>query len=192
MELDKSSTDGPAIDEKKQKLIVLTELEELERDEHEIFDDYLEMVITFGYITMFASVFPLGAAIIVLFIYIETRSDVFRLEKNLRRPIPEKTFHIGSWSFIIEIFCILAVFSNIIICCYASKQIDHLLPWMLEYRDNEKTSLITVGCIENTLLISIFILKLTFDVTPEWVNVYLARKAYRSGTNEHIVIVKAQ
>jgi hypothetical protein len=27
---------------------------ELEKDEYEEFDDYLEMIITFGYITMFA------------------------------------------------------------------------------------------------------------------------------------------
>mmetsp|Transcript_35646 Transcript_35646/g.54530 ORF Transcript_35646/g.54530 Transcript_35646/m.54530 type:complete len:239 (+) Transcript_35646:1382-2098(+) len=118
-ELEKTSGDNLA--KKRKEFCVLWELEELERDEHEIFDDYLEMIMTFGYITMFASVFPLGATIIVIFIYIETRSDIFRLEKTLRRPIPEKTFHIGSWSAIIEIFCILAVFSNIIICCYASK-----------------------------------------------------------------------
>lgn len=30
------------------------ELEELEKEEYEIFDDYLEMIITFGYITLFA------------------------------------------------------------------------------------------------------------------------------------------
>lgn len=85
------------IQEKKKKLIVLEELGEIKKDEHEIFDDYMEMVVTFGYLTMFAGVFMLGAAIIALFILIETRSDVFRLENTLKRPIPGKTYHIGSW-----------------------------------------------------------------------------------------------
>lgn len=31
------------------------ELAELEKEEHEPFDEYLEMIITFGYITLFAS-----------------------------------------------------------------------------------------------------------------------------------------
>ena len=85
------------IQDKKKRLIVLEELGELKKDEHEIFDDYMEMVVTFGYLTMFAGVFMLGAAIIALFILIETRSDVFRLENTLKRPIPGKTYHIGSW-----------------------------------------------------------------------------------------------
>lgn len=85
------------IQEKKKKLIVLEELDEIKKDEHEIFDDYMEMVATFGYLTMFAGVFMLGAAIIAVFILIETRSDVFRLENTLKRPIPGKTYHIGSW-----------------------------------------------------------------------------------------------
>ena len=118
------------IHEKKKRLIVLEELDEIKKDEHEIFDDYMEMVVTFGYLTMFAGVFMLGAAIIALFILIETRSDVFRLENTLKRPIPGKTYHIGSWQLVIEIFCMLSIFSNIIICCFATDQIDYLLPWL--------------------------------------------------------------
>jgi hypothetical protein len=30
-------------------------MEEVEKEDHEPFDDYLEMIITFGYITLFAS-----------------------------------------------------------------------------------------------------------------------------------------
>lgn len=33
-------------------------MKELERDEIELFDDYLEMIMTYGYITLFASAFP--------------------------------------------------------------------------------------------------------------------------------------
>lgn len=88
------------------------------------------MIVTFGYITMFASVFPLGASIILIFILIEQRSDLFKIETTMKRPIPEKTHHIGSWTIILEIFCLLAVFSNIIVSCFASDQVDYLFPWM--------------------------------------------------------------
>lgn len=99
---------------------MLEQLQELEKDEHEVFDDYLEMIMTFGYITMFASVFTLGATCIFIFILIETRSDIFKLDKTKRRPMPTKAHSIGSWSVIIDIFTFLSVFSNVIVCCYAS------------------------------------------------------------------------
>ena len=85
-----------------------------------MFDDYLEMVMTFGYISMFASVFSFGATCIFGFILIEARSDLFRLENNCRRPIPKKDHTIGSWSLIIRMFCALSIFSNIIITSFAS------------------------------------------------------------------------
>ena len=97
-----------------QQLIIQEELHELNRDEYEQFDDYIEMVITFGYITMFASFFVIVAAAVFVFIYIESRSDLFKLENNMRRPLPFKTHNIGSWIYTLEIFGFLAIFSNII------------------------------------------------------------------------------
>lgn len=41
-------------DKNSKEYIEEKEMEELEKDEYEIFDDYLEMIITFGYITLFA------------------------------------------------------------------------------------------------------------------------------------------
>lgn len=118
------------MDSKKLEQVIKEELEELEKDDYEQFDDYMEMIVTFGYITMFASVFPFGATIILIFILIEQRSDLFKIETTMKRPIPEKINHIGSWTIILEIFCLLAVFSNLIVSCFASDQVDYLFPWM--------------------------------------------------------------
>jgi len=162
------------------KMVLLEELEELEKDDMEIFDDYIEMIVTFGYITMFASVFVLGAPIIFIFILIEARSDIFKLETTLRRPLPFKTHHIGSWSTTIELFCFLSIFSNIIVSCYASNQMDYLLPWLKNYRDDSSTAIATVFALEHILLLTVFCLKLAIDTDPEWINVFLARRAHKS------------
>jgi len=79
--------------------IIAEELRELERDELELFDDYLEMIMTYGYITLFAAAFPLGSTITCLFIYIEIRSDIFKLETCSKRPLAKKTHTIGTWIF---------------------------------------------------------------------------------------------
>eukprot|EP00947_MAST-08B_sp_MAST-8B-sp1_P002603 g2603.t1 len=52
---------------------------ELRRDEYEQFDDYLEMVIQFGYVTLFASAFPLSAALSIACNVLEIRSDMAKL-----------------------------------------------------------------------------------------------------------------
>ena len=54
------------------------ELAELEKEEVEQFDDYLEMIMTFGYITLFAAAFPFGTTLTAIFIYFETKSDMFK------------------------------------------------------------------------------------------------------------------
>ena len=163
----------------KKRLAILEELDELDKDEHEIFDDYIEMVMTFGYITMFASVFTAGAAIIFVFLVIEARSDLFRLESTLKRPLPTKTYNIGTWSIILEIFCYLGVFSNIIICCYASDQVDHLLPWLKYYRDDSGTAVATVFALEHVILVVILLIRIFYDAEPYWVQIFLARRAYK-------------
>ena len=155
------------------------ELEELERDEHEIFDDYMEMIMTFGYITMFASAFSFGATLIFVFILIEARSDIFRLEMTCRRPMPGKTHTIGSWALTIELFCILSVFSNLIVTCFASDQIDSLIPWMAGLRETSVESIATVMAIEHWLFAIIVILRLIYKREPAWVDVYLARRAHQ-------------
>jgi anoctamin-10 len=53
---------------------------EIHSDEYEAFNDYLEMVIQFGYITMFAAAMPLGAAFSLVFNIIEMFSDKYKLK----------------------------------------------------------------------------------------------------------------
>jgi anoctamin-10 len=61
-------------------------MKELELNEVELFDDYLEMIMTYGYITLFAAAFPFSSTVTCVFIFIEIRSDIFKQEKTARRP----------------------------------------------------------------------------------------------------------
>ena len=51
---------------------------------------YLKLILPLSpqYITLFASAFPLGAAVTLLFLYMEVRSDFFKLLHAYRRPQP--------------------------------------------------------------------------------------------------------
>lgn len=100
--------------------IIDEEIGELEREEVEQFDDYLEMIMTFGYITLFASAFPIGTTVTSVFIYLETKSDMFKYERTARRPFAKKCHDIGTWEIALDILTIMSVFTNIVLCCYAS------------------------------------------------------------------------
>lgn len=78
------------------------------------------MIITFGYITLFASAFPLASFISIIFIYFESRSDLFKLEKLMKRPVVKKMFDIGSWQYVLEFMAFISIFTNIILFTYAS------------------------------------------------------------------------
>jgi hypothetical protein len=78
------------------------------------------MIMTFGYITMFASAFPFGASLTSLFIYLETKNDMYSLTKLTRRPFVHKTMNIGVWEYTLDFFTTVSIFTNIWLCCYAS------------------------------------------------------------------------
>ena len=60
------------------------------------FDDYLEMFIQFGYVTLFSSAYPLAGLCALLNNMIEVRSDAFKLCFIHQRPFPERVQ--VSWS----------------------------------------------------------------------------------------------
>lgn len=121
---------GQKRDKKTQAYVVEKENEEVEQADYETFDDFFEMIITFGYIVLFASAFPLASFVSILFIYFESRSDLFKLEKLLKRPMVKKAYDIGSWLYVLEFMAFVCIFTNIVLFSYASDQIDHLIPFL--------------------------------------------------------------
>lgn len=107
-------------DTDKLEKIIEEEMEEMEKDEIELFDDYLEMVMTFGYITLFAAAFPFGTSLFSLFLYMETKVDTGKLSTVSRRPMSRKGYDIGVWEYTLDGFTIVSVFTNMILACFAS------------------------------------------------------------------------
>ena len=67
------------------------------------FDDYLEMFIQFGYVTLFSSAYPLAGLCALLNNLIEIRSDAFKLCYIHQRPFPQRVESIGSWQTAMEV-----------------------------------------------------------------------------------------
>ncbi|KAH9109077.1 hypothetical protein LEN26_010766 [Aphanomyces euteiches] len=82
------------------------------------FQDYNEMVIQYGFVTLFVVAFPLTPAMALINNMIEIHSDAFKLCSAHRRPFPHRAASIGSWDFFLNIINTLAVVTNIAILLF--------------------------------------------------------------------------
>lgn len=88
------------------------------------FDDFDELVIQFGFVTLFVVAFPITPLLALINNVFETRVDSTKLCKLTRRPEPRGAYDIGTWSAIINIVSFIAVITNCAIICFETKLID--------------------------------------------------------------------
>ncbi|KAJ9148907.1 Plasma membrane channel protein [Pleurostoma richardsiae] len=70
---------------------------EAELDEYDVTVDYREMVVQFGYLSLFSVIFPLTACSFLVNNWIEARSDAMKIAIGSKRPIPWRADSIGPW-----------------------------------------------------------------------------------------------
>lgn len=63
----------------------------------DLYDDYLEIVVQFGYITFLSTLFPLAAFFSLLNNILEIRTDAFKLCMLYQRPFSQRVKDIGHW-----------------------------------------------------------------------------------------------
>ncbi len=61
------------------------------------FDDYLELFLLFGYVSLFSCVYPLAAVLVVLNNITEVYSDAFKMCCVFKRPFSDPAANIGVW-----------------------------------------------------------------------------------------------
>lgn len=71
--------------------------EEADLPEYETTDDLRQMVIQFGYLSLFSTVWPLVPVSFLFNNWLELRSDFFKICKEFKRPVPERADTIGPW-----------------------------------------------------------------------------------------------
>eukprot|EP01119_Soliformovum_irregulare_P017174 TRINITY_DN5054_c0_g1_i1.p1 TRINITY_DN5054_c0_g1~~TRINITY_DN5054_c0_g1_i1.p1 ORF type:complete len:718 (+),score=198.14 TRINITY_DN5054_c0_g1_i1:149-2155(+) len=76
------------------------------------FDDYNEMAIQFGYVTLFAAAFPFAPMAALINNLVELRTDALKLLTGMQRPHPRCAHDIGIWFEILEIINYAAVITN--------------------------------------------------------------------------------
>ncbi|ELT94351.1 hypothetical protein CAPTEDRAFT_102977, partial [Capitella teleta] len=92
-----------------------------------LFEEYLEMVLQFGFITIFVAAFPLAPLFALLNNWMEIRLDAHKFICETRRPVAERAQNIGVWFTILEALAQLAVISNAFLIAFTSEFLPKLL-----------------------------------------------------------------
>ena len=133
------------------------------------FKDYGEMVIQFGYCTLFVAAFPLAPMLALVNNFIEVRVDAWKLCQVYRRPFPMGAEDIGTWYSFLEIMSTLAVITNMALFAFTGSQLNH---WSWKER------VVFFVVMEHVLLTVKYLIAAIVPDIPEDVSDHLEREVY--------------
>ncbi|XP_075154912.1 anoctamin-1 isoform X4 [Haematobia irritans] len=92
-----------------------------------MFGEYLEMVIQYGFITLFGLAFPLAPLLALINNVIEVRMDAVKMLKYIRRPVAQRVRNIGVWLGIMTVVTKIAVASCAMIIAFSTNLIPKII-----------------------------------------------------------------
>ncbi|XP_052132194.1 anoctamin-4, partial [Frankliniella occidentalis] len=92
-----------------------------------LFYEYLEMVLQYGFVTLFVAAFPLAPVFALLNNIAEIRLDAYKMVTQARRPLAERVEDIGAWFGILQTITYISVVSNAFVIAYTSDFIPRMV-----------------------------------------------------------------
>lgn len=137
------------------------------------FDDYLELFLQFGYVSLFSCVYPLAAVFAVLNNVTEIYSDALKMCCVFKRPFSEPAANIGVWQMAFETMGVISVVTNCALIGM-SPQVNALFP------DNKTELILIVAAVEHALLAIKFVMAFVIPDKPHEIRLKLARLEFES------------
>nr|CAH7749348.1 unnamed protein product [Callosobruchus chinensis] len=92
-----------------------------EAEEYFLVNEYMDLVIQYGYIVCFIAALPLSPAVALISNVIELRVDAYKITTSFRRPIPKRVTGIGAWFGILQAMTYLGVVTNALVIAVTSE-----------------------------------------------------------------------
>eukprot|EP00644_Phytophthora_capsici_P000224 jgi/Phyca11/100106/e_gw1.4.413.1 len=138
------------------------------------FDDYLEMFVQFGQVTLFAAAYPLASLWSLFNNIMEIRSDGFKLCVSFRRSHRTSTHGIGTWYYAFSALGYLSVVTNCAIFGLHSGFLNRLFPKM-----SFAGSLIAVALMEHAMIgVKVCVEMFVPDTTAAVVEAHRMKRAW--------------
>ena len=89
-------------------------------EEKEAMKDYSEIVVQYGFVTLFVAAYPLCPLLALINNNLEMHVDGYKLCHSTRRPTPHQADSVGVWSSFMSIQSNISVISNMALVCFTS------------------------------------------------------------------------
>jgi len=123
----KSMLKGKAEQGKSELVKSAPELEYEKADCESTFDDYDELSVQFGFVTLFTVAFPLAPLFALVNNYVEVFVDGTKYVQVSKRPEPRGVFDVGTWLDVFTLISWVALFTNVLlVVCYT----DEIRGWV--------------------------------------------------------------
>lgn len=135
-------------------------------------DDFDELAIQFGYVTLFVLACPLTPLLALLNNFVEIQIDANKLLKVTRRPEPRGAQDIGTWLPIFNIIALISIVTNIAI---AVMYMDDINIWT---DGSPFLKLVIAVCAEHVIIMFRMLIDYLIPDEPVDVTMHLARQQY--------------
>ncbi|XP_061677427.1 anoctamin-10 isoform X2 [Syngnathoides biaculeatus] len=141
-----------------------------------LFAEYIELLVQFGYLSLFSCVYPLTAVLLLINNVTEIRSDAYKVCKLFRKSFSAPVANMGVWQIAFEVLSFVAVMSN----CWLLT----LSPQLQRLHDEghmSSTNIVLMAITaEHVLIIVKVIVAALIPDEPDWIRKKRAHMQYTS------------
>jgi len=134
-------------------------------------DEYGEMVIQYGYLTLFAASFPLAPLLAFVNNVVEIRTDTYKWLTSFNKPFYRGATDIGGWYTVLEVLSYIAVVTNVLLIGFSFPTLHDLL-------QDSYPVLWTVVILEHIILLMKFLISSLVPDVPEEIRTVIAKQQY--------------
>lgn len=113
-----------------------------------LFAEYIELLVQFGYLSLFSCVYPLTALLLLINNVTEIRTDAYKICKLFRKPFSPPVANMGVWQIAFEVLSFASVVTN----CWLMLLSPQLQELIQEGRMSSKNILLLAVLVEHVLI----------------------------------------
>eukprot|EP00064_Thunnus_orientalis_P011595 superscaffoldBa00001688_g11626 len=130
-----------------------------------LFGEYIELLVQFGYLSLFSCVYPLTAVLLLINNLTEIRSDAYKICNLFRKPFSPPVANMGVWQLAFQVLSFVSVVSN----CWLLILSPRVREMCQEGGMSSTNFLLLAVLVEHVLILIKVVLAALIPDEPDWI-----------------------